>query len=289
METKLIRSLLLVRVTTHGWGGGATDGEAATEYATSKNADASRYNVYVDFLPDDLASRVSKARANVAKVWRSRTLPFKDGGWRVLLAENYLDLLEAIAPVKSEYEAAAQEVLDSYDMILSAAKTALNGGFRQELFPTRETLSAKYWVEVGTEPVVTGEDIRVEGLTAAATEMVRESVERTVNACIAGAVREMADSLKGLVESYRAKLDNAKAGKAVKFGGLARAAKEQCAALRKLNLTRDAAVDEIIRRVEELVKMTLDTETASGWVGVAQAKKADSLAEAIESAFGDWK
>jgi hypothetical protein len=284
---KLIRSLLLVKVTAHGWGGGSGDAEAATEYAQSKGADASRYSVFVDYLPEELAAQIRVAKQAVRGVWLNRTLPFKDGGWRVLLAEHYLDLMEALSKPKSEYEAVTNAVLARYDEIVAEAKKALNGGFKPELLPSLEQLQKRYWVELKTEPVMSSDDIRVEGLTDAASEMVRASVEASVAASLKLATTTAAETLLAMVREFSRKIDEVKAGRNVIFGKLAKHAAAQCDALRDLNLSRDPQVDATIQKVRDLLTAgTVDTDTAKGWAGDLAKKKANTLCEEIAQAFG---
>lgn len=239
-------------------------------------------------MPADLAKQISVARTALRNVWKMHTLPFKDGGWRVCLAVNYLDLLEKLATPKAEYEAICNAVIARYDMIKAEAQKALNGGYKEHLFPTREELERKYGVDIRTEPVLSADDIRVEGLTQAAAEMVRASVEQTVAASIRDATLTICETLRGMVTEFSRKIAEAQKGGKVKFGGLYRCAGEQCKALAQLNITGDPKIAGVIAKVEALLKpSTVNTDDCTGWTGTVAKKRADTLAAEINAAFGD--
>lgn len=286
-QQDIIKSLLMVKVTVHGWGGGTIDREAASEYARSKHAEESRYSVYVQFLPDDLCEIMAKAASAISGVWKSRTLPFKDGGWRVLLAEQYLDLFEALRDPKEAYMAAAGKLLAQYDSIRAQAEAALNGGFKPELFPSREQLEGKYGVDIRSEPVLTSNDVRVQGLTDAAAEMVKQSVEAQVKESLGTAVQSIGDSLLTIVLSFREKLKEAKSKsgkKRIVWGKLENSAERICTGLDSLvAITGNAKDREIVQRVRTLVcEAEFDPV---GWSGTIVATQAESLADEIAEAF----
>jgi hypothetical protein len=92
--------------------------------------------------------------------WREQTLPWLDGGVRILPAANYTNFKDGITRLLDDYDSAVQILCQDFESEKDKARIRLNGTFRESDYPT--DIKEKFGAEVRYLPLPDSSDFRVE-------------------------------------------------------------------------------------------------------------------------------
>lgn len=282
INAEIVRTLIAVKLSVSQWTGNLVDRAKSRKIEADNNAEHGTASVVLHYLPPDARKRLGTAVSQLKDAWNRHTLPWEDGGWRVVPAAQYLKLLDTIAPFKAEFDAAVSAIVDAYPQIEAEARRRLNGMFDASRFPTQEELRGKYGAEQTEKPIPLAGDLRVEGLSVAAMQQVQKSVEQQIHASIQGTVRHIIDCLAELVQDGIGRLSKANQ-EGTRYGGLAAQARKICGPLRELNITGDAELARLIDDTEKAITFysgdsLRDSETCRQETKRELTKLSDALA-----------
>lgn len=284
---EVVRTLIAVKMTPRCWSGSMVANDAAREVEQSHKADSGTVGAKVYLLPETLDKELGRTESQLRTEWKRQTRPWEDGGWRVVPATGFLDLLERVREPKAAYLAVCDRLVSEYDQIKAQAKARLNGLFDEARFPSREAMQSKCGVDIASRPITTADDVRIVGLSESAFEMVKQSVDADNAERLAGAVQSIGDELAGLVSALLEKIEAARNGDNFVVGKLVKAADRTCNALAGLNLTNDPKVFECIDRVERLIRtVTVDDLKSGGKRVDVLEKDATAILSDINAVFG---
>lgn len=282
----IIGSLVAVKMTPRGLGGNVAAVQISRDAETSHGAETGTVDSSISYLPPDIRHKIGTATSQLRTAWNTATLPWEDGGWRVVSSAGFMPLLDKIAPLKD----ARQRIIDDdllkiYDEVRSASKKRLNGLFRDEDFPSKEVLARKFGVDIGSKAIQAASDIRIAGLSESAAEMIRKSVENQLREQIFLAITEVGCRLKGLVGNMLDKVTREKQD-GVQYKGVQQQAIEVCESLKGLNITGDAKLAAMIDNVKKSVtQFSGDTLRSSVIARVAAKSKAMKLSDELNAMF----
>lgn len=182
-----------------------------------------------------------------------RTLPWRDGGWRVLPAAGYFDYLNAIRPLVREVEDAIADFRAKWPQYVEEARVGRGADFRAQDYPTASQLAAKFEVGYRIDVLPSANDFRVD-LGVEEFDACVAAIEMGVKADLAEAMKDNWASLKEVVEAMVERLTVPTSdadGKTVKTfrDTLVENVRRLCAVLPSLNLTDDPALEVFTDRV----------------------------------------
>lgn len=285
MQTQT-NSLIAVKLTIHKWSGSKVRHDVAEEIAANNNADSNSVKAIVRLLPKDVRSAIGSASSQVRRVFYQNTLPWDDDSWRVLRANNYTTLMERVGGTRVIWQRAIDLLMENYDTIRKNARTRLGKLYAESEFPSPDTLRSMFDITTRTKAITDPNDIRITGLSKEDLQEVKKQMEAELQENINGAVTRIIDRLKGLVSDALSRYDK-KDQEGTRYKGLQERVSTICSALKNLNITGDAKIDELIASVESsLTKYNPTTlRTSSRVVSKAKAEASDLL-DALES-FGN--
>ena len=246
---EVLQSLVQVKLTVHFWNGVRKQNDLAREFEVSKGAEDDSCDLQVIYIPKHIQHKIGVAKSRLESFWKTASLPWEDGGWRVVTAEAFMPLLDSIAPLVRNYNDTVEEVVGMYDEIKAEAKRKLNGMFDESRFPSKDDFRAKYGVDNYSKPIPISADTRIAGLSEASQQLVRRSVEMQISEQLNKAVETIGERLKKLVNDMQIRLAKDDA-KGTRFAGLLGTVNEVCDALATLNITKDPVVTETINKVK---------------------------------------
>lgn len=270
---KLSERAMLMTLHTGSWAGQVID-QTVTDAANAKyhaEDDAGHYKKKI--VSGKFLSHVNSKINVAAKIHKSLTLPWEDGGTRILSALGYDRYTEEMRLARHSVEAAASEFIDNMPAAIEEAKTRLKDMFRLEDYPSRDELKGKFYIDVEPKPVPESGDFRT-SLSAATVKSITDDIERRANDRVEMAVRDIyqrvAEATGKMVERLRDPNGNF-------HGTLVSNVETLAKLLPTLNITGDAAIDalskQMLRDLTEHSPEILRADTGARQSTAAKAEK----------------
>jgi hypothetical protein len=250
--TQIIEDLVLVKLTISAWFGKVHSRKAETELEDTHNAAVGSVDVRVRHLADVYSKPIQSAVGNMRRYWYDHTLPWEDGGWRVVGCSKYAEVMEEIAKMKRDmFEPPVEKLLGDYDKVREEARVRLNGLWDGDKFPHPAKLTSMFSVEMKQTAITNPGDIRFRGLGSDEVDAIKASVERDISAKIEGAVKSIIERLRDAVSDVSARMNRDPKNERVKYRGLWRTLKSLCETVPGLNITNNPQINSIVKKIDE--------------------------------------
>lgn len=248
--TKLSERAMLANLKVGSWSGMLIDREVSEEVNESHSADvksAGHYNkriVHNKFLAH-VNSKLSVAR----KTHQLLTLPWEDGGVRILSSSGYAQYAEQMRLHRLGINAAAKEFATGMQSYIDEARTRLGSMFNVADYPEEHDVKKRFYIDVEIKPVPESGDFRAklgdETVKAIIKDIERRGDERMKKA-VQDVYRRVSDVTSKMVERLR-EFDAPKDGKVKKAfrDSLVYNIHEVANLLPVLNITNDPALVDL--------------------------------------------
>jgi hypothetical protein len=174
--TSLREKAMLLSLSVSVWNPKKTDKVATLETLIKHNASRDAGNFVKNILPEGAIDRVKKAEGALRNYVYAQSLPWLEGGIRILPSELYFEFTAEYGKLKNEFESAVGDFLLNYDAHRERAKIALNGLFKDSDYPAVEFVRDKFGVRLTCMPVPDGSDFRVD-----LPEDIKAGIANTLN------------------------------------------------------------------------------------------------------------
>src|SRR5215475_14659554 len=131
-EPTLSSRAMLCSLSISQWSASKHDRQASEEIAAHHGAqpDVGRYNKLL--IPRETLAEVRRIAGEARREHYFMTLPWDDGGYRVLPAAVYLEHAEKIRDYSRKFTAAADVFTAQFDQLVIESRSRLGGLFRRE-------------------------------------------------------------------------------------------------------------------------------------------------------------
>lgn len=285
----IVSTLVRVKLTIGGNSSGQVKAkELARESAAAHGADEASITSAVKWLPKEYRSLLGGAASALRTGFNSRTLPWEDGGFRVIPADRYNDLQGFISEFRQTFDEAVTKIGDNWDAILADAKKRLNGALKLVTLPSREQFLAGFRVDMDSSCVVAPSDIRIMGLDEVAISRIREQNAKEYGARIEAGVQQLVAQLSELLTDLASRNEKDEQ-KGIRYDGWAKWAKKTVATVRPLNITKNRALDALLAQVESIAA-SIDPkalrDSAAARLEIRKKAKATAPADDALASFG---
>jgi ribosomal protein S13 len=270
------------------WSGMMKDQDVNEEVATKHNADVKDAGSYSKRLVarKHLHGVSSKAHV-ISRTHRLLTLPWEDGGVRILSTKTYVAYGEQMRMARLAFDAAVLEFqanLPNY--IEDAKRNVLGTMFKPEDYPTADEVVKKFWVDVEIKPVPKAADFRAE-LSDAATKAIIKDIEKRTDERLAKAMNDVfervIDVTQHMVERLRAYKPVEGARTENNFRDtLVWNISELAKLLPDLNITGDSRIDELQAQLDDLTENSPTLLRDSEALRLKTADKAEKLLKKVQ-------
>lgn len=275
--------LILIRLRLSNWGGTRINREEGRKVAASSNADEEAVAVVVRALSKNDRKALDFNSHMLRHSVHFYSLPWEDGGWRVLRAAKLREMEQRIEKLRAEREELIAHFVRDYDVIKDAAKKRLGKLWEEDRFPPREELPDRFAVRVLYRPVVSSEDIRISG-----DEETVEHIRKQVTEQQESALKEATGVMLGELKEMTAKLVDRvrdRDQKRARYASICKSIEKTCAALDNLNLTGDKKIADAIEAVRNLAKADPKHLRESGRARGKVATEGDAITATLNSLF----
>lgn len=255
-------SAMLVDLNISVWTGRKMDKKVSDEIDVAKNTKGRAGNYHKALLGNtgklaDLQKLVSTIRT-----WHyEQTLPWSDGGSRLLPMKNFFDYKATLAAYETQFAEAVNEFLDEYPTLVSAAAFQLGDLFDSDEYPAVNKLESKFKFKYVFLPVPEVGDFRIDVSEAGKVEL-QEQYKKFYDDRLTDAMQDVWDRLHECVVHMSQKLADSPTPRETKEGpnytqifrdSLITNANELCELLTKLNVTNDPKLEQARKILEGAV------------------------------------
>lgn len=238
------------------WTGKASD-ERVTDEITRKHKTADDVHDYQKILVHpDAINRVKAARSRARAYHFEKTLPWIDGGTRILPAVFHKEYADKMHEFRGEYEEAVAEFIRQYARLKGEARKRLGDLFRDEDYPGVDKLRRKFGFSILVEGIQEAGDWRVK-LGAKEEAAIRKQIEKQLADTAEVLTRDLWQRLYKVVRELAEKL---KEKDATFRDSIIGNIKDVVALLPYMNVADDPKLEDMRRKVEaDLAKLDVET------------------------------
>lgn len=274
---------LLVSLTVSVWTNSAWDG-SVVEGLAKRTGTALDVHSYRKNLVKPEALAPIKARALALKTyWRASTLPWGDGGTRILPSEKWKEFTEKMRELRSDYERTLADFCRDYPKMKAEARQRLKGLFEEDDFPSVNAIRHKFGVALEFLPIPDGKDFRV-AITEDEKRVLEDSVKRQVEQHTKQAMAALVEKLQ---ETVKLMAERMKEADPTLRASLVLNIKEVCTEVDSFNLAGDKRIEDFKKQSEALIKgVNLEALKSDKKARKEVATKADELLAKMASYIG---
>lgn len=252
--------------------------QVASEYAVSDAV--GRYNKVL--IAKEALQSITQSVSQMRSFHYENTLPWDDGGGRILPSKNFLDYSKKMRELKERYENAVREFVANYDEYRENARQALGRMFDPADYPTKSEIERKFGCGTDIEPVPFSGDFRVK-LQSDDADRIKEELDARVKERVAEATRDLYVRLNDVVGKFAEKLSDKDA---IFRDSLVENVVELVALLPKLNVSNDPGLDALTKETKKkLLAFEPDTLRKDEAVREKAAKDAKAILDKMSGYF----
>lgn len=210
-KARLNEVAMLVDMTIHRWTPMVTDRAAGKEVAQQHQAEVAMGR-FVKNLLNPKAPAIQKLvrlTNELRQAHTFRTLPWIDGGTRILSSKGYFAYTKAVSELVAQYKVASEEFIAGYEEAVKDARRRLGTLFVEGEYPSKDQLRHRFGVTLNFFPLPAREDFRVD-LGNEETERIRKSIQETAQSQIDAAMKDVWGRLSAVLGKAVEKLNGYK-------------------------------------------------------------------------------
>lgn len=268
---------MLVSLTIRQWSGVQEDKNVAAEIARLHGA-AEDTGKFAKFLvPRSALEPLNKLAGEVYTEHRRRTLPWLDGGTRILSSIGYFEYTEFLRRKSDEWDELADKFAADYPGYVQSAQSTLGSLFDLLNYPAPSKIRAKFSIERRTSPLPDVADFRCD--LGPATEAIREEMAQSATVILDQAMTDVRTRIQTVVGHMATKLGGYTGERAGAFrDSLVENVRELVDILPSLNITADPMIDQLAERMRrELCAYDADTLRKDDTAREHVADEADAI------------
>jgi hypothetical protein len=280
----LTERAMLVNLSISYWTGKATDDSVVDELSKSHDSEKDVHDYRKRLVKAEAVNQFKAVRSRARAYHLEKTLPWIDGGTRVLPAPLYMEYMQKMRAFHNEYEVEIANFLRAYPGLKVEAKKRLGTLFKEGDYPDPIRLQRKFGWDLGVFPIPKKEDWRVDLGDKESAQMAKQ-VEERVKAAMEMATKDLWKRLYEVVKALAEKM----AESDPKFrDSIIGNIRDLVGLLPQMNVVGDPKLEEMRRKVEEqLAKLSADELREDPKARKKTKDAADKLLEAMSGYIGN--
>lgn len=286
----LTKRAIGVKLSISSFGNRRKDRRLSQAIAEKYGADPRAFKSHKTLVDPEYLDRIEKLAGYARnRVHYRLSLPWADGGLRILPIGLYEQYLQEMSEYKNEWEAEVDQFKAIWPDLREQARTWLNGLFREAEYP--EDISPCFDFRVSFRPLPNADDFRVE-LGDDAVRAIREDIEEEMETSVMLANQELGKRLLTKVAHMAERLDaygEDDEGKVVGDfkSSLVGNIRDLVRLAPAFNLGGDQRINDLIADIDQhLTPYEADDLKADENLRKQVAQKANEARSAIEDYFG---
>ena len=250
--SSVIKKLVKTRIRVSSFNGNVKSTDGQYELANSNNADADSINVGVSMFPKSVQQQIREHSIGIRKAVAKASLPFQDGGYRIMPAKDYPALNKEVQKRVEAFRSYVYDEIYMNDVLKEMAQRRLGDLFRYDSFPEKEDIMDRYSAVLFFEPITDMTDLRIEGLTDAELETIKAETIREYEANLKSAQGELVANLKKSVEGILKKTET----EGSRYKRALQNLSELTDSVVSLNILEDKNLNDIAKKIKKEIAST---------------------------------
>lgn len=247
METALNRKAMLVYLRMSMWTGRKKDKDVTAEILRRKNSENDSGAWWTYLVPAKALRAVDTAYHKCRNVHYKLTLPWMDGGLRILPSAMFMEYGKAMREVTAEYDVAVDSFIKDYPILIADARKRLGDLLNGAVLPTAAEIKHKFKVSQDILPMPVASDFRVELAQEDLNEM-KKNLSVNIESMTSKAMTDLWGRLSELIEKIEKTLgDPNKKFKNSLIDNLG----DFCKLIPKMNITGSKELEKMRKEVFE--------------------------------------
>lgn len=240
-------SSMLVDLNISVWTGRKQDKKVSEEIDAAKNTKGNAGNYHKKLLAGTKLDEVQKLTA-IIRVWHyEQTLPWSDGGSRLLPMKNFFDYKQRLGDFEKQFNDAVEDFLLEYPTLVSAAAFKLGDLYNAEEYPHADKLRDKFRFRFVFLPVPEVGDFRIDVSEEHKAQLV-EQYEKFYENKLSEAMNDAWERLHECLSKMSDKLAGEE--KQIFRDSLVNNAVDLCGLLTRLNVANDTKLETARKKLE---------------------------------------
>jgi hypothetical protein len=249
MNTNDFRSqAMLVGLSISYWTGKASDESVVDGIVRSSKSERNQHEYRKILVKPDAINAVKAVRSRARAYHFEKTLPWIDGGTRVLPSAFYMDYAAKMREFRNEYEQETRKFCNAYTALKGEARKRLGSLYREEDYPSASALLSKFSWDMGVFPIPSKDDWRVDSLGGQANSEIKKQIEEKVQAAMQVATKDLWKRLHDVVKALAEKMKEG--GEGVFRDSIIGNIKELCGVMDAMNVAGDAELAKMTKAIQ---------------------------------------
>lgn len=248
-KNNLSEKAILVSISFSFWTGKSKDKKVTAEVIVTKKSEQDAGIWLTNLVSKNDLSAIESARGRVRATHYKYTLPWMDGGLRILPSAMFMMYTQQMRKVIAEHEKAVASFLKEYPNIVKRAKNRLGDLLEGKNLPSVAEVARKFRIIQDVLPIPDAGDFRCELSDDQASE-IRDKVTRSISNMTEKAMASVWEQFTTLVDKIETTM---KQPKKVFRDSLISNLKDFCELIPKMNLINDNELEAL--RKEALDKL----------------------------------
>jgi hypothetical protein len=247
----LQNSAMLVHLSISNWTARKYDRKATNEVHTNYNAkDAGNFNKLLIF--DDRLKTITKTISAIRVFHYTNTLPWNDGGYRLLPSKNYLNYQTNLQALKRDFVEAVHDFIYNYEDMKYQAKNNLNGLYNEKDYPSVSKLEKKFDMDIEIIPIEDSAHFVLQ-VSQEEEDFIRKDIELRTENRFTAAINDIIKRFDTAVNNiYQTMIEPEKIFRDSLFNNLSSLIELSPS----LNFSNDKRIDYIVRNCKPLLSYT---------------------------------
>ena len=168
------------------------------EIAAKHGNDKAMTKVVEALLPKEAMATLSQLRSSIRQEFYRRTLPWQDGGIRILSTGGYMDFAEFMRKSQTQWDPAVQFFVDNWDAYVADARVKRNGLFKPEQYPSKDQFAKRFEFSWQVQPVPVADDFRAK-VSADEAAVIKQQLEQSLKATVDASMADIWKRLRGVL------------------------------------------------------------------------------------------
>lgn len=246
------------------WSARKLDKRATDDVLARNNAasDAGRFTK--SLVPKSSIEAIGRYATQARTLHYERTLPWQDGGWRILPASAYQAYCNDMRPIREGWEKEVDAFVKAYPSLIKQSQKSLAGLYDESDYPAKNEIRGFFVFDNKFIPVPQADDFRAD-LAESQVAEIRQSIERDTQEALNGAIANVWERVADTVGNMAGKLAAYQpANGEDKATGIFRDSlvgnvRELVEVLPNFNLNNDPRLDAVVERMRnELCQFDAD-------------------------------
>lgn len=245
---------MLVNISISVWTGRKLDKQVSAEVDAAKATKTRAGNYHKNLFAgvDELAA-VTRVAGKIRNWHMEQTLPWSDGGERLLTMANYMDYKKQLNVYEQEFNDAVKTFCDKYSTLISAQAFTMGALFDRNEYPDVDDIANKFALRYTFSPVPEVGDWRVDASEQDKQEL-QEQYQKAYEDRLVTTNKELWDRLHEVLLHMSDRLADApEGGRKIFRDTLLETPIKLCGLLTKLNINNDPHLEQARKQLEQAI------------------------------------